>query len=599
MATQLLFLPQIAFASGVFAPGARARFFLSGTTTPVEVYLDTDYSTAAPSPLVADATGRFPQVFYNGLDSVRCTITSATEASIADIDPVGVAIGSEAASASAAASSASASAAIASAAAASAAALLADTSLTYTVGRAGTVTTGEIVQTRAEGFSYEVAASDATDEHVTTAGGVKLYVLPDESGYNVKAFGVVGDGVTDDTDALEVAIGALAARTLAYNTTSAVGLRTLGNGMFSLNLAGCIIKITRTIALPAMNDVIFEGGVLRGDGTFSTYFGHTYMIATGGFLENVYFKNVRFDCNHETNACYLSTYIRVHFQHCLFYGYTDYGVRTVGGNHELYVTNNTFQQYIFGETGWDVYANVDGIAVGLDNNDNVVESNIILLSNGIDVVYASNQIIGNHIYTLAEGWCVRVARNAENTLMVGNYFDNAPVIIDGTFKGVVLNDNYMLAGTRAPIIFAPKAANEYMDRVSVCGNLFYAPDNALDMISVDTTSGTVEQVGPQCFFRNNITTPGPNGSVALINDTVTVRRYVSGATSASFDLSSLVPIGFVRSAEVEIEGATPVAVCTDGIAGVNSRIVTVRFSSSFTGWVYLKASIKFAEYAVI
>lgn len=49
------------------------------------------------------------------------------------------------------------------------AALLADTG-TYT-----TYAAGQIIE--AEGFRYEVAASSATDHHVTTAGGVKLYVL--------------------------------------------------------------------------------------------------------------------------------------------------------------------------------------------------------------------------------------------------------------------------------------------------------------------------------------------------------------------------------------------------------------------------------------
>lgn len=69
------------------------------------------------------------------------------------------------------------------------AALLADPTLTYGPGAAH-VQAGDIVRTRAEGFSYLVAASDALDYHVTTAGGVKLYVLPGANGaFPSMAFG--------------------------------------------------------------------------------------------------------------------------------------------------------------------------------------------------------------------------------------------------------------------------------------------------------------------------------------------------------------------------------------------------------------------------
>jgi hypothetical protein len=77
------------------------------------------------------------------------------------------------------------------------AALLANTSLTYIVGSNDTVAAGNIVQTRAENFSYQVAASGATDQSVTTAGGVKLYVLTPVA----TAFGAKGNGTTDDTEA--------------------------------------------------------------------------------------------------------------------------------------------------------------------------------------------------------------------------------------------------------------------------------------------------------------------------------------------------------------------------------------------------------------
>lgn len=84
--------------------------------------------------------------------------------------------------------------------------LLADTTITYTAGTVNSVTTGDVVQTAAEGFSYSVAASGASDQHVTTAGGVKLYVRPINGIVAATAFGALGNGVADDTAELQAAI---------------------------------------------------------------------------------------------------------------------------------------------------------------------------------------------------------------------------------------------------------------------------------------------------------------------------------------------------------------------------------------------------------
>jgi len=65
---------------------------------------------------------------------------------------------------------------------ANAAAVAADTGLTYTAGQNGTVTAGVTFSTTSEAFAYEVAASGAADHHLATAGGVKLYALPDADG---------------------------------------------------------------------------------------------------------------------------------------------------------------------------------------------------------------------------------------------------------------------------------------------------------------------------------------------------------------------------------------------------------------------------------
>lgn len=56
---------------------------------------------------------------------------------------------------------------------------------------------------RADGFRYREANPAATDHHLTTAGGVKLYVQPGDDGwYNFKAMNPARDGVTNDAPKL-------------------------------------------------------------------------------------------------------------------------------------------------------------------------------------------------------------------------------------------------------------------------------------------------------------------------------------------------------------------------------------------------------------
>jgi hypothetical protein len=139
-------------------------------------------------------------------------------------------------------------------------ALLADTVLSYAGTGTEKAVAGNTVVTRSEGFAYTVAASAAADEDITTAGGVKLYVLPSDDGsINVKAFGAKGDGVTDDTatiqSALDKGVGKVRVPDGQYLVTSGLTLRanTILQGSHGLarkfNTATAKCRITYTGAL--------------------------------------------------------------------------------------------------------------------------------------------------------------------------------------------------------------------------------------------------------------------------------------------------------------------------------------------------------------
>lgn len=68
-------------------PGAKATFFLSGTTTPQTVYSDAALTVPHPSPLLADASGRFPPV-YVGAVQIKAVVTTSAGAAVYTVDPV-------------------------------------------------------------------------------------------------------------------------------------------------------------------------------------------------------------------------------------------------------------------------------------------------------------------------------------------------------------------------------------------------------------------------------------------------------------------------------------------------------------------------------
>lgn len=87
--------------------------------------------------------------------------------------------------------------------------LIADAVYSYTAGT-GLIVVAAGDKVYAAEHSYTVAASGASDHHVTTAGSVKLYVDRVNGEYNVEAFGALGNDSTDNTTTLQAALDAAA-----------------------------------------------------------------------------------------------------------------------------------------------------------------------------------------------------------------------------------------------------------------------------------------------------------------------------------------------------------------------------------------------------
>ncbi|MCA0846126.1 hypothetical protein [Salipiger thiooxidans] len=181
---------------GAVSPGAKMYVFEAGSTTPVITYSDPVYAFPQENPIPADASGYFPQVYLKdeGIYKIRITDISGVLLDEADYVPQGQANRRLFETA---------------------AAVISDTKLTKVVGSGLIVSTGELIETRQEGFVYKVAEDSATDHHLSTLGpsgdgsdGVKLYVVPtygptQQPEYQFEALGPDPTVTTDNSALLQ------------------------------------------------------------------------------------------------------------------------------------------------------------------------------------------------------------------------------------------------------------------------------------------------------------------------------------------------------------------------------------------------------------
>jgi hypothetical protein len=86
MGSQILLQGPV-FHNASIASGAKAYFYLAGTTTTASVFFDEGLTTPAPNPLVSDAGGYFPQVFAQEGVALKVLYTTQQGVEIRTHDP--------------------------------------------------------------------------------------------------------------------------------------------------------------------------------------------------------------------------------------------------------------------------------------------------------------------------------------------------------------------------------------------------------------------------------------------------------------------------------------------------------------------------------
>lgn len=167
---------------------ARLYVYIEGTENLASLYEDADLTSLQANPVIADEQGEFPRVhvleamydlrIYSGREELLFTFPRIrVRAAESLVFP-------------------------------SVTTMAANKRLSYHNGTSRqSVSPGELVHVTDTNFVYRIAQETATDHNVTASGGAKLYAQITSAGYyNAAQWNLAGDGITDDTVALQNAI---------------------------------------------------------------------------------------------------------------------------------------------------------------------------------------------------------------------------------------------------------------------------------------------------------------------------------------------------------------------------------------------------------
>lgn len=88
--SRLFFMPQAVRVNSAGEPyaGAKANFYLTGTSTPTDTYQDNALATPHANPVVADSGGQFAAIYLDPSITYKCVITDSSDNVLDTVDPV-------------------------------------------------------------------------------------------------------------------------------------------------------------------------------------------------------------------------------------------------------------------------------------------------------------------------------------------------------------------------------------------------------------------------------------------------------------------------------------------------------------------------------
>lgn len=432
---------------------------------------------------------------------------------------------------------------------------------------------------------------------------------------SVRDFGAVGDGIIDDTHAVQSAIDYLAQQKFPDNNPQALKHAVSKIQYFiTLDLASGHYLITEPIKLHNIYGCIISNGTITASKDFPI---NEYLFDFLG-INTTKLENILFECRKRANGIYAHKFFRLRVEDCTILHQKLYGIYAseTGYNHELEIFKCNISEYLWGDgqknakvdsetdkfPDFRVANNRESTGIFLGQADNVVaDCNINLCKVGIKVGMRANRIQGNHITaggtykeSIFEG-IVLDKQVKSSCLIVNNYIDNCRLFINIDDKAVnkrnyvTVTDNLFYRGFNHPkerefnhIVIRPLAKNSVLQNLIVTNNQFYTQDEHLNgqpqriikPIHIDTTpysknevtikpSINNNQIIGSIVKNNNFTNVHPYYEIPMATQVTGIIKMPESPTDTySFDFSRNIPWGQIQSYSVTMTtaaGEKPVA----------------------------------------
>lgn len=415
MAHQLFKLPRpTAISSNLtLVAGAKVGFFLTGTSTPTNSYQDSALTTPHTNPVVADSAGRLPAIYLNPEVVYRVTFTDSADVAIYPaIDPAN------------------------------------DQILSQSI-------IGRLLYPRT---SAEIAAGVTPTNYFYQPGDVRRY-------------GVLGDGMTNDTVAFQRALtvgGSIFAPSgltilIASALTLSVAKSTIDLGGSALKFSASyddagtnnLIMITVSGADCAVRNAVFDGTAKAAESNRNTFIQFPnnasrgkvtdcrfISLAGGGsdangavlFLTGADDGEIYACTFHDCPGAGFSQGARTRFISCVVTAPKDVSFALNGSNCfggsvigcKIYNNNATVSGHIAAEEAASDWVFANNFVYGVKNGSGIAALNVAVLTVAKGGIISNNVIDGGGFTTIGPSALISVSQYYKNVRVVNNVVERMP-----------------------------------------------------------------------------------------------------------------------------------------------------------------------------